>query len=256
MFKSFDDPATPSPTGWRAHVVDQGWSLFTAEDHAVWDVLYARQVELLQQRIVTPFLDGLDLLDLGASGVPDLHRLNARLEARTGWHTVAVPGLVPDEAFFAMLSRRLFPIGNFIRTRAQLDYLEEPDCFHDIFGHVPMLAHPGMAEAMQHVGRLGLQAIAAGHCDWVARLYWHTVEFGLCREDGAIRIFGAGLASSFGEARVSLEDPALARPRFTVAEATATAYRHDAMQPLYFVADSVDAVVAAILSAEVPSPSR
>ena len=254
MFQSFHEPTPlPSSRGWRVHLVDQGWARFTAEDHAVWDMLYARQVALLQDRIVTPFLDGLDLLDLGAPGIPDLHRLNARLEPRTGWRTVAVAGLVPDQAFFAMLSRRLFPIGNFIRSRAQLDYLEEPDCFHDIFGHVPMLAHTGMAEAMQQVGRLGLQAIAAGHGDWVARLYWHTVEFGLCREDGAVRIFGAGLASSFGEARVSLEDPALARPRFTVEEATATAYRHDAMQPLYFVADSVEAVVEEILTAEVPA---
>ncbi|WP_205481338.1 phenylalanine 4-monooxygenase [Sphingomonas arenae] len=256
MFQSFAEPASSAVSGWRTHVVDQGWHRFTDEDHAVWDTLYARQVALLQDRIVTPFLDGLDLLDLGAPGVPELGRLNARLKARTGWRTVAVPGLVPDEAFFAMLSQRLFPIGNFIRTRAQLDYLEEPDCFHDIFGHVPMLAHPGMAQAIQHVGRLGLQAIAAGHGDWVARLYWHTVEFSLCREGDAIRIFGAGLASSFGEARISLEDPTIARPRFSVGEATATPYRHDAMQPLYFVADSVDAVVDAILTAEVPRPSR
>jgi phenylalanine-4-hydroxylase len=256
MFKSFEDAATPNRTDWQAHVVDQGWDRFTAEDHAVWDALYARQVELLRTRVVTPFLDGLDLLDLGAPGVPELGRLNARLKARTGWKTVAVPGLVPDEAFFAMLSERVFPIGNFIRRREQLDYLEEPDCFHDIFGHVPMLAHPGMAAAMEHVGRTGLQAIAAGRGEWVARLYWYTVEFGLCGEAGEVKIFGAGLASSFGEARASLEDRAIERRRFSLAEATATPYRHDAMQPFYFVADSVEAVVDAILSAEPPSPAR
>ena len=197
MFRSFDKAAVPAPA-WSPHVVDQGWARFSAEDHGVWDTLYSRQVELLRGRIVSPFLTGLELLDLGAPGVPELGRLNARLEERTGWRTVAVPGLVPDEAFFAMLSERVFPVGNFIRTREQLDYLEEPDCFHDIFGHVPMLAHAGMARAMEHVGRLGLEAIAAGHGDWVARLYWYTVEFGLCREDGEVRIFGAGLASSFG----------------------------------------------------------
>lgn len=252
MFRQFDEPAEFHAPAWRAHVVDQGWDRFTADDHAVWDTLYARQVKLLRGRIVSPFLDGLELLNLGAPGVPEIGRLNARLEARTGWRCVAVPGLVPDEAFFAMLAERVFPIGNFIRRREQLDYLEEPDCFHDIFGHVPMLAHAGMARAMEHVGRVGRRAIAAGHGGWVARLYWYTVEFGLCLEAGETRILGAGLASSFGEARVSLEDPALERRRFTLGEATATPYRHDAMQPLYFAADSLDAMIEAILTAEVP----
>ncbi len=241
------DRTPPDAPAWPSFVVDQGWSAFTDEDHAVWDLLYARQTELLQGRIVTPFLDGLDLLDLDAPGIPNLARLNARLHPRTGWRAVAVPGLVPDLAFFAMLADRIFPVGNFIRTRAQLDYLEEPDCFHDIFGHVPMLAHPGMAAAMAHVGEVGIAAIAAGRGETVARLYWHTVEFGLAKENGELRILGAGLASSFGEARISLEDPALGRPRFTVAEAATTPYRHDAMQPLYFVSDSVDRVVADIL---------
>jgi len=253
MYQDFDGPAAPAPAGWQAHVVDQGWGRFSAEDHAVWDTLYAQQVELLRGRIISPFLEGLELLDLGAPGVPELGRLNARLTARTGWRCVAVPGLVPDEAFFAMLGERVFPVGNFIRRPEQLDYLEEPDCFHDIFGHVPMLAHAGMARAMEQVGRLGQRAIATGHGEWVARLYWHTVEFGLCREAGEIRILGAGLASSFGEARVSLEDPALERRPFSVAEATATAYRHDAMQPGYFVAKSLDSVVAAIMGAQVPA---
>jgi phenylalanine-4-hydroxylase len=246
MFQGCNHTAEQAAPAWASHVVDQGWDRFTAEDHAVWDTLYERQVRLLQGRIVSPFLDGLDLLDLGAAGVPELGRLNARLEARTGWRCVAVPGLVPDAAFFAMLSGRVFPIGNFIRTRAQLDYLDEPDCFHDIFGHVPLLANAGVAEAMERVGRLGLRAIAAGHGEWVARLYWYTIEFGLCREGGELRILGAGLASSFGEARASLEDPAPERRRFSVAEAMVTPYRNDVMQPLYFVADSLAAVVEAL----------
>jgi phenylalanine-4-hydroxylase len=238
---------------WRSHIVDQGWDKFTAEDHAVWNELYARQVALLRGRVVDAFMDGLDLLDLGVAGVPELGRMNQRLQARTGWRCVAVPGLVPDGAFFAMLAARLFPIGNFIRSRAQLDYLEEPDCFHDIFGHVPMLAHPGMARAMEAVGRIGQQAIAQGRGEWVARLYWHTVEFGLCREDGEVRILGAGLASSFGEARASLEDEDIERRRFTIEDATATAYRHDAMQPLYFVSDSLEDAVQSLLEADLPS---
>ncbi|MCW3796907.1 phenylalanine 4-monooxygenase [Sphingomonas sp. BN140010] len=236
---------------WQAHLIDQGWCNFTPEDHAVWDILFKRQVQLLRGRVVSSFLDGLDLLELNAPGVPELTRLNQRLLARTGWRCVSVAGLVPDEAFFAMLADRLFPIGNFVRTRVQLDYLEEPDCFHDIFGHVPMLAHTGMANAMQSIGDLGLRAIAAGLGHHVARLYWHTIEFGLCREADHVRILGAGLASSFGEARASLEDESIERRRFTVEEAIAASYRHDAMQPLYFVSDSLEAVVSALEGATV-----
>ena len=140
----------------------QHWEHFSAEDHAVWDLLFARQVELLGSRVVPPFLDGIDLLRLSHPGVPDLAELNAILEPRTGWRTVAVPGLVPDDIFFAMLTERLFPVGNFIRSREQIDYLEQPDCFHDLFGHIPMLAHHDFAEMVEHVGRLGVAAIAAG----------------------------------------------------------------------------------------------
>jgi phenylalanine-4-hydroxylase len=250
MFKDFPAAAAPPVEGWRAYVVDQGWERFSAEDHETWDLLYARQTELLRGRIVSPFFDGLALLGLGDGGIPELRSLNARLQPLTGWRCVAVAGLVPDEAFFAMLGERVFPIGNFIRTRAQLDYLEEPDCFHDIYGHVPMLAHGGLADAMARFGAEGAKAIAAGRGAGVARLYWHTVEFGLAREAGELRILGAGLASSFGEAAKSLEDPAIERRRFTVAGATATAYRHDAMQPLYLVADSLDVAVDALATAE------
>ncbi len=231
---------------WQDYEIPQCWDEFTAADHRVWDILYARQVEVLGGRIVQPFLEGLGLLDLGRAGVPNLAELNARLEPRTGWQTVAVPGLVPDEIFFAMLSERRFPVGNFIRTFDQLDYLEEPDLFHDIFGHVPLLSHSGMAAMMEHVGHVGLEAIAAGRGDLIARLYWHTVEFGLAREAGQVKILGAGVASSFGESRFSLESAEVERPRFTLAGAMATPYRHDAFQPLYMVADSLDEVTGSI----------
>lgn len=254
MFRPVDleeAPPPPSPAASPAgriedFIIPQRWERFSAEDHRVWDILFARQVEMLGDRIVKPFRNGLDLLDLGAPGVPDLARLNARLEPRTGWRTVAVPGLVPDDVFFSMLSRRIFPVGNFIRSFAQLDYLEEPDLFHDIFGHVPVLAHEGLARTMERMGHLGLAAIRSGRGEQMARLYWHTIEFGLAREDGKVKILGAGLASSFGEARISLESDGVQRPRFTPAAAMATAYRHDAMQPLYFVSDSVEAVVDSV----------
>jgi phenylalanine-4-hydroxylase len=236
------------PRGWRDYVVPQRWESFTADDHAVWDLLFGRQVELLGGRVISPFLDGIDLLRLSHPGVPDLAELNAILEPRTGWRTVAVTGLVPDEIFFAMLSERVFPIGNFIRKREELDYLEEPDCFHDLFGHIPMLSHHDYAEMVEHVGRLGCAAIAAGEGHRVARLYWHSVEFGLAREGGELKILGAGLASSFGESHFSLESEDVERLPFSVERAVNTPYRHDAFQPRYLVSESLSGTIAEVLA--------
>ena len=233
---------------WEDYVVPQCWEAFTAEDHAVWDLLFARQVDLLGSRVVSAFFDGIDLLKLSHPGVPDVEGLNALLEPRTGWRTVAVPGLVPDDIFFAMLSERVFPVGNFIRTREQLDYLEAPDCFHDMFGHIPMLAHHDFAEMVEHVGRLGLAAIAAGEGHRVARIYWHSVEFGLAREQGELKILGAGLASSFGESHFSLESDEVERLPFSIERAVSTAYRHDAFQPRYLVSQSLDKTIADVLA--------
>ena len=233
---------------WEDYVVPQCWESFTAEDHSVWDLLFARQVELLGSRVVSQFLDGIGLLRLSHPGVPDVEGLNAILEPRTGWRTVAVPGLVPDEIFFAMLSERVFPVGNFIRTREQLDYLEAPDCFHDMFGHIPMLAHHDYAEMTRHVGELGLAAIAADQGHKAARLYWHSVEFGLAKELGELKILGAGLASSFGEAHFSLESDGVERLPFSVERAVNTPYRHDAFQPRYLVSESLDGTVAEVLA--------
>ncbi|WP_343345095.1 phenylalanine 4-monooxygenase [Sphingomicrobium sp. XHP0239] len=237
----FQDKIAPMPTGadWRDHIVEEQWSRYTRADHATWDRLYDRQVALLGRTAVSPFLAGLKRLGLDEPGIPALDRLTRRLHHATGWRLVPVAGIVPDAAFFAMLRDRVFPIGNFIRDGGNLDYLEEPDCFHDIFGHVPVLAHGPMAELMEAMGVLGVAACAAGHAELVSRLYWHTVEFGLAREDGAVKIWGAGLASSFGEARFSLEAD-VPRPRFTVPDAAATPYRSDRFQPLYFVSDSLE----------------
>ena len=235
---------------WRDCVVPQRWDSFSAEDHAVWDLLFERQVELLGTRVVAPFLEGIDLLKLSHPGVPDLEELNRVLQPRTGWRTVAVPGLVPDDRFFEMLTDRVFPVGNFIRKRSQVDYLEEPDCFHDLFGHIPMLAHHGFAEMVEHVGRLGTSAIAAGEGDRVARIYWHSVEFGLANEGGELKILGAGLASSFGEAHFSLESDQAQRLPFSVRRAVNTPYRSDAFQPRYLVSESLDSTVEEILSLE------
>jgi phenylalanine-4-hydroxylase len=229
---------------WRSYVVPQGWETFTQDDHAVWDLLFARQVELLGSRVVSPFLDGIDLLRLSHPGIPELAELNAILGPRTGWRTV-------DDIFFAMLSRRIFPVGNFIRKREQLDYLEAPDCFHDLFGHIPMLAHHDFAAMVEHIGRLGQSAIAAGEGQRVARIYWHSVEFGLATEKGELKILGAGLASSFGESHFSLEKEEIDRLPFSVERAVNTPYRHDAFQPRYLVSKSLESTVSAILALKV-----
>ena len=248
---------SPSPANagedWERYVVPQEWESFCADHHAVWDLLFARQVELLGRRVVSAFFDGMDLLKLSHPGVPDVEGLNAILTPRTGWRTVAVPGLVPDEIFFAMLSSQVFPVGNFIRTREQLDYLEAPDCFHDMFGHIPMLAHHDFAEMTRHIGELGLAAIASGEGHKAARLYWHSVEFGLAREGGELKILGAGLASSFGEAHFSLESEMVERLPFSVEHAVHTPYRHDAFQPRYLVSETVDQTIADVLAL---SPER
>ena len=244
MFREFEVSDHP-PTGlrrvvdWRLHLVPQDWEHFGAEEHRVWDSLFERQLPYLGERIVRPFLEGIPKLGLDQPGIPNLDRLNERLERLTSWQCVSVPGLVPDDAFFAMLADKSFPIGNFIRSADSLDYLEEPDCFHDIFGHVPMLAHEPVARLMQAIGRLGVEAVAAGLGETISRLYWHTVEFGLAREEGEVKILGAGLASSFGEAHFAIEAD-VERPRFTLVDAARTAYRSDAFQPLYFVSDSLE----------------
>lgn len=240
MFQpDFAQTADRQPAAWRVYLVLQDWENFSAEEHGVWDTLFVRQLPYLGQRIVAPFREGIPKLGLDEPGIPDLDRLNERLEPLTGWRLVSVAGIVPDDAFFAMLAERRFPIGNFIRPADSLDYLKEPDCFHDVFGHVPMLAHEPVARLMQALGRLGVEAIAAGHGETISRLYWHTVEFGLAREDGEVKILGAGLASSFGEAHFALEAD-VPRPRFTVQSAAATPYRNDVFQPLYFVSDSLE----------------
>jgi phenylalanine-4-hydroxylase len=243
---------SPSPAkageDWVSYVVPQNWDSFTSDDHAVWDLLFMRQVKLLGSRVVSAFFDGIDLLKLSHPGVPDVEGLNAILEPRTGWRTVAVPGLVPDAIFFAMLSERVFPVGNFIRTRDQLDYLEAPDCFHDMFGHIPMLAHHDYADMTRHIGELGSAAIAAGQGHKAARLYWHSVEFGLAKEHGELKILGAGLASSFGESHFSLESDKVERLPFSVEKAVHTAYKHDAFQPRYLVSETVEQTIADVMA--------
>src|SRR5471030_2631477 len=185
--------------------IPQDWNRYTPAEHAVWDTLFARQTAMLEGRVTSAFRRGLDVLRLSRAGIPDFVELSQRLEALTGWRVVAVPGLVPDAVFFEHLAHRRFVAGRFIRRPDQIDYLEEPDVFHDVFGHVPLLSDPVFADYMQAYGEGGLRAVRLGAIERLARLYWHTVEFGLIRSDEGLRIYGAGIVSSHGESRYALE---------------------------------------------------
>lgn len=244
---------TPPSGAAEDWTVPQRWDELTAEDHWVWDTLFARQQTLLHGRAVEAFERGLDMLHLSRPGVPNFDELNEKLDRRTGWTVVAVPGLVPDDVFFRHLSERRFPAGNFIRSADQLDYLEEPDVFHDVFGHVPLLAQPDVADFMQALGRLGLEALDRGALHRLARLYWYTVEFGLARENGALKIYGAGILSSFGESHYSLENAKPHRLDFELKRILRTRYRTDCFQLSYFVIDRFEDVLKLVLRNDLPA---
>ncbi|SCW73500.1 Phenylalanine 4-hydroxylase [Sphingobium faniae] len=220
--------------------IPQDWSAYTAQDHAMWDRLFARQAAMLPGRVVPEFMDGLDILRMTKPGIPDFQELSGRLMQRTGWQVVAVPGLVPDRVFFDHLANRRFVAGRFIRTPDQLDYLEEPDVFHDVFGHVPLLAHPVFADYMQAYGEGGLRAERMGAIDRLARLYWYTVEFGLIRQGDELRLYGAGIVSSHGESIFALDDPSPNRIGFDLRRLMRTQYRIDDYQQSYFVIDGFE----------------
>ncbi len=220
--------------------VPQNWDRFTPDEHAVWDTLFARQTAMLPGRASEAFLRGVDVLRLSKPGIPDFVELSERLMAATGWRVVAVPGLVPDDVFFDHLANRTFVAGNFIRRADQLDYLEEPDVFHDVFGHVPMLADPVFADYMAAYGRGGQRAGSLGALKRLARLYWYTVEFGLVEEAGGLRIYGAGIVSSRGESIFALDDPSPNRIGFDLGRVMRTEYRIDDYQQSYFVIPSFD----------------
>ncbi|WP_033073989.1 phenylalanine 4-monooxygenase [Sphingopyxis sp. MWB1] len=231
---------TPPPGAAPDWTIPQNWEAFTADEHAMWDRLFARQAEMLPGRASEAFLRGIDVLRLEKPGIPDYRDLNARLKEASGWEVVAVPGLVPDDVFFDHLANRRFPAGNFIRTPEQLDYLQEPDVFHDVFGHVPMLADPVFADYMVAYGKGGLRALKFDALKQLARLYWYTVEFGLIREHGALRIYGAGIVSSYAESVFALESDSPNRIGFDLARVMRTDYRIDDFQQNYFVIDSLD----------------
>jgi len=231
---TLDAPASPDWT------IAQNWDRYTEEEHATWDTLFARQAKLLPGRASNAWLKGLDVLRLDKPGIPDFAELSERLMKLTGWQVVAVPGLVPDDVFFDHMANRRFVAGNFIRRPDQLDYLEEPDVFHDVFGHVPMLADPVFADYLEAYGRGGQRALGMDALKYLGRLYWYTVEFGLIAEPEGLRIYGSGIVSSFSESRFALDDPSPNRIKLDLARVMRTEYRIDDFQQNYFVIPSFD----------------
>jgi phenylalanine-4-hydroxylase len=220
--------------------IDQGWDRYTTQDHATWRTLFERQSRLLPGRACDEFIAGMRDLPIGADRIPDFRHLSDALMRRTGWQVVAVPGLVPDDVFFEHLANRRFPAGHFIRKPHELDYLEEPDVFHDVFGHVPMLMNPVIADYIQAYGEGGLRARKLGVLEKLARVYWYTVEFGLVQQRDGLRIYGAGIVSSASETVFSVEDASPNRLRFDLERVMRTRYRIDDFQESYFVLEHLD----------------
>jgi phenylalanine-4-hydroxylase len=234
------DGNTPERPDWT---IDQGWSQYTAEEHGVWKTLFERQSRILPGRACDEFVQGMKDLPIGPDQIPDFRRLSEVLLKRTGWQVVAVPGLVPDDVFFEHLANRRFPSGQFIRKPHQLDYLEEPDVFHDVFGHVPLLMNPVIADYIQAYGVGGLRAKQLGVLDKLARVYWYTVEFGLVKQADGLRIYGAGIASSATETVFAVEDDSPNRLGFELERVMKTHYRIDDFQETYFVISDLDALL-------------
>jgi phenylalanine-4-hydroxylase len=240
----------PPPEAAADWTIPQGWESYTPAEHALWDRLYARQTALLPGRAAPEFLDGLTRLDLGRGGIPDFRRLSDELMKLTGWQVVAVPGLVPEDVFFEHLANRRFVAGNFLRTPKQIDYLEEPDVFHDVFGHVPLLANPVFADYMQAYGEGGLRSIQFSALHKLARLYWYTVEFGLIETPEGLRIYGAGIVSSHGETRFALDSDSPNRLGFDLTRVLRTKYRIDDYQQAYFTIPSFEHLLQTTLETD------
>ena len=228
-------------------VVEQPWDTYTDTDHQVWAQLFERQKAVLPGRASDEFLSALAAMEMTPDRIPKFDDLNPILRAATGWELVGVEGLLPELTFFDHLANRRFPVTWWIRKPDQMDYLSEPDLFHDLFGHVPLLMNPVFADYMEAYGRGGVKAHGIGEDALVnlTRLYWYTVEFGLIRQKDGLRIYGSGIVSSKGESIHCLESDAPNRIGFDLERIMRTRYRIDTYQKTYFVIDSFEQLIAA-----------
>lgn len=223
--------------------IPQNWQQFTQDDHERWSTFAARQTHRLEGLASDTFLEGVRALELDTLGVPEFDRWNERLREVTGWEVVAVPGVIPNEPFFKMLAERKFPVSNFLRQGTSFDYSDEPDMFHDVYGHMPMFIDPTFGEFMSAYGRAGIRAEKLGFSDLLGRLYLHTVEFGLIEDKGNLRGYGAGLMSSHAEAVHALTSDAPRRLEFDLPRLMRSEWPFDTFQPTYFVIESFDALL-------------
>jgi phenylalanine-4-hydroxylase len=237
----FDSPPPGVNPDWT---MDQNWAAFTQQEHDTWDILVSSKAEAIAAYASEAFVNGLGILELSKPGIPDFRELNAKLKDATGWEVVAVPGFIPNDAFFKHLSEKRFPVANFLRSADSLDYSEEPDMFHDLFGHLPMLTNPALAEFLVNYGHAGLRAEGVGASDYLARLYLYTVEFGMVIENGRLRGFGAGLLSSLSETEFALTSPDVRRIYVDLPRVMRTKYHFDRFQEVYFAIDSFDELLA------------
>lgn len=213
-----------------------GYIHYTAEEDAVWKVLYDRQIKIIENRACDAFMDGLEQLGLNADKIPQCKEISKQLKNTTGWSVTPVPALISFKEFFELLSAKRFPAASFIRIREELDYLKEPDIFHEIFGHTPLLTHPDFAAFTKAIGDLGVKASKEDR-RMLARLYWFTTEFGLINTAKGLRIYGAGILSSKGETIYALESSIPNRQPFHLMNLLRTPYRYDEKQLNYFVID-------------------
>ena len=236
---SVEKPQSPTPS------IVQNWSSYTDDDHEVWQTLYAKRMEQLESTASDVFLNGAELIGLSPSRIPDLEEVNRRLNARTGWNAVPVSGFLPAREFFASLSRRRFPTTVTIRSKEGIDYVPEPDIFHDVFGHVPLHSDPAFADFLQRFGKAASLARLDEEVETMARLFWFTVEFGLIHEGGRPKIYGSGLISSAGDAANALGSSCDRRP-FSIEAVTSQPFRIDQLQDVLFVAESFDQLFEAV----------
>jgi phenylalanine-4-hydroxylase len=228
------------PAGLGEDWLEPAQTVYSSAEHAIWNDLFARQMDVLPGRAASAFMVGLDKLDLGRGGVPEFGQLSEELGKLTGWSVVPVPMLIPDHVFFWHLANRRFPAGNFIRTRETFDYIQEPDVFHDVFGHVPMLTDPVYADYMQEYGRAGWKAMRYNRLKALGALYWYTVEFGLIQEADGIKAYGAGILSGPTEAVFAVEAESPNRIMLAVDRVMRTDYVISDLQPTYFVIESFE----------------
>jgi len=237
-----DIPPSPCNDDWT---IAQNWERFSDEQHAAWENMFAKQSAEVLPLAAQAYQDGMHIFDELNPGIPKIEKINARLADMTGWQLVAVPGWIPNQPFFEHLANKRFPVANFLRALGSKDYSEEPDMFHDVFGHVPMLTDPVFGDFLVAYGKAGLRAEQMGASDFLGRLWLYTVEFGLLIEDGELRAYGGGLLSSNAEAKHAVKSVDAYRLHFDIARMMQTEYHFDQFQEVYFVVENLDALLEA-----------